>query len=237
MTTEAGTVLITGGAGNLGRAVTRAFLEAGWRAFVPLHHSDGKDALAPFQREFPGRVEGALLDLTTERGVEAAVARAVEWGKRLDAVVHLMGGWAGGDKIGETTYDAWDAMMHLNLRSAFLLARSAIPHMLKQGGGAFVFTSSRAAREKRAGNGAYAVAKAGLLVLAETIAEEYRAEGIRANAVLPGTIDTPANRRSMPDADHARWTPPEEIARVVLFLAGPESGAVNGAAVPVYGRS
>ena len=228
---------ISGGAGNLGRAVTRAFLEAGWRVSVALHHTDAKNALDELKSAHPGRVSTCLLDLSKELGAASAITQTMQWAGRLDAVAHLMGTWVGGAKVADTSLGVWEAMMTLNLTSAFLLTRAAIPRMLEGGGGSIVYVSSRAAREKRAGNAAYAVSKAGLLVLAESIAEEYRGDGIRANAVLPGTMDTPANRRSMPDADHARWTPPEEVARVVLFLASPESAPVNGAAVPVYGRS
>src|SRR5687768_9010420 len=228
---------ISGGAGNLGRAVTRAFLEAGWRVSVALHHTDAKNALDELKSAHPGRISTCLLDLSKELGAASAITQAVQWGGRLDAVAHLMGGWVGGAKLEETSLGVWEAMLTLNLTSAFLLTRAAIPRMLEGGGGSIVYVSSRAAREQRAGNAAYAVSKAGLLVLAESIAEEYGGDGIRANAVLPGTMDTPANRRSMPDADHSRWTPPEEVARVVLFLASPESAPVNGAAVPVYGRS
>jgi NAD(P)-dependent dehydrogenase (short-subunit alcohol dehydrogenase family) len=228
---------ISGGAGNLGRAVTRAFLDAGWRVTVALHHTDAKNALDELKSAHQGRISTCMLDLTTERGASSAITQTVQWGGRIDAVAHLMGAWHGGAKVGDTTVGVWDAMIATNLTSGFLLANAAIPRMLEGGGGSIVFVSSRAAREQRKGNGAYAVSKAGLIVLAETIAEEYREQGVRANAVLPGTIDTPANRRAMPDADHGRWTPPEEIARVVLFLASSESAAVNGAAVPVYGRS
>jgi len=229
---------ISGGAGNLGRAVTSAFLDAGWRISVALHHTGAKNALDGLVAAHPGRVSTCMLDLGTERGADSAIRQTVQWGGRLDAVVHLMGAWHGGAKVADTTQGVWDAMLAVNLTSGFLLARAAIPRMLEQGGGgALVFVSSRAALEQRSGNSAYAVSKAGLLVLAETVAEEYRDAGIRANAVLPGTIDTPANRRAMPNADASRWTSPDEIARVVLFLASPESAAVNGAAVPVYGRS
>jgi NAD(P)-dependent dehydrogenase (short-subunit alcohol dehydrogenase family) len=240
MTTSAAAgpvAFISGGAGNLGRAVTRAFLEAGWRAAVALHHTDVKGALDPLQAEFPGRVQGFLLDLTTWRGAEAAIRQTVEWGGGLGAVAHLMGAWAGGAKVAETEVELWERMMDVNLKSGYLLSRASIPRMIEGGGGSIVFVSSRAARTGRSGMGAYAVSKAGLLVLAETIAEEYRGQGIRANAVLPGTIDTPANRAGMPNADHSAWTQPEEIARAILFLASPASSAVNGAAVPVYGRS
>ncbi|HYJ79032.1 MAG TPA: SDR family oxidoreductase [Longimicrobiaceae bacterium] len=237
-TTDAGPVaFISGGAGNLGRAVSRAFLAAGWRVAVALHKTDARDALDGVKAEFPGRVHGFLLDLTNPRGADSAVRQTLEWGGRLDAVAHLMGAWAGGAEIGETEPEDWDRMMDVNLKSAFLLARAAIPRLLAGGGGSLVFVSSRSALRGRAGMGPYAVSKAGLLVLAETIAEEYRDRGVRANAVLPGTIDTPANRRAMPGADYSTWTAPEEIARVILFLASPDSSAVNGAAVPVYGRS
>ncbi|HET7321384.1 MAG TPA: SDR family oxidoreductase, partial [Longimicrobiaceae bacterium] len=113
----------------------------------------------------------------------------------------------------------------------------AIPRMVEQeGGGTLLFVSSRSAREGRAGHVGYAVSKAGLLTLAEGIAEEYGAEGIRANAILPGTMDTEGNRQAMPDADRSGWVSPEEVARVLLFLASPAAAAVNGAAIPVYGR-
>jgi NAD(P)-dependent dehydrogenase (short-subunit alcohol dehydrogenase family) len=145
-----------------------------------------------------------------------------------------MGGYAGGHSIPDTPVEVWDRMMSMNLRSSFLLARAAIPRMGE--GGALVFVASRAALSGRKGHAAYAVSKAALLTLTEAIAEENRG-GVRANAVLPGTIDTPANRAAMPGADFSRWTPPEEIARVVLFLASAESAPVSGAAVPVYGQS
>lgn len=228
---------ISGGAGNLGRAVCAAFLDAGWRILVAMHHTDAKDGLDALKSAHAGRVQTCMLDLTNERGAESAIIQTVQWGGRLDAVVHLMGAWHGGAKLAETPLGVWDAMMQVNLTSAFLLSRAAIPRMVERGGGSIVFVSSRAAREQRAKNSAYAVSKAGLLVLAETIAEEYRGDGIRANAVLPGTIDTPANRRAMPNADASKWTPPEEIARVILFLASPDSAPVNGASVPVAGRS
>lgn len=230
-------VLITGGAGNLGGAVTRAFLSAGARVAVPFYKTDKPDALDAQRSEHAARLHSFALDLTTERGAEAAIREVVEWGGRVDAVVHLIGGFAGGMPLTETPVEVWDRMMELNLKSAYLIARFAIPEMRRAGGGSLVFVSSRAARTGRKGAAAYAVSKAALLTLVEAIAEENRDAGIRANAVLPGTVDTPANRDAMPDADHERWTAPDEIARVVLFLASPDSGVVSGAAVPVYGRS
>lgn len=230
-------VLVTGGAGNVGRSVTYAFLRAGARVAVPFYKTDQPDALDALRSEFGDRIHAFALDLTTERGAEAAIRDVTEWGGRLDTVVHMVGGYAGGVKLAVTPVDLWDRMMDLNLKSAWLIARSALPPMIEQGGGSFVFVSSRAARTGRVGHAAYAVAKAGLITLAEAIGEEYRDEGIRSNVVLPGTVDTAANRRAMPEADHESWTAPEEIARTILFLASSDAAAVTCAAIPVYGRS
>jgi NAD(P)-dependent dehydrogenase (short-subunit alcohol dehydrogenase family) len=178
------------------------------------------------------------LDLTTARGAEQALGRTVEWGGAVHAVAHTVGGYAGGARIHETDPELWERMIALNLRSAWLVARSAASAMLAGGrGGSMVFVSARAALHGRRGHAPYAVSKAGVLTLVEALAEEYRDEGIRANAVLPGTLDTPANRRAMPDADASLWTPLAEVARVVRFLASDESAPVSGASVPVYGRS
>jgi NAD(P)-dependent dehydrogenase (short-subunit alcohol dehydrogenase family) len=230
-------VLVTGGAGNLGRAVTRTFLQNGARVAVPLYKTDTKESMDPLAQEFGKNLHTFLLDLTTERGADDAVKQVVEWGGRLDAVAHLVGGWFGGHPLAETPVEGWDRMMDLNVKSAYLVARAAIPRMTSGGGGSLVFVSSRASREGRAGNAAYAVSKAALNTLVETLADEYRGQGIRANAVLPGTIDTETNRRSMPKADYSSWTPPEEIARVIHFLTTPAAATISGALVPVYGVS
>jgi NAD(P)-dependent dehydrogenase (short-subunit alcohol dehydrogenase family) len=229
--------LVTGGAGNLGRSVSRALLAAGSRVAVPLHKTDQPAALDPLRREYGDRLHTFALDLTTPRGAQQAIEQVVEWAGRLDVVAHLVGGYSGGAKLADTPVEVWDRMLDLNLKSAWLVARYAIPRLVQAGGGSLVFVSSRAALQDRAGQGAYAVSKAALLALVATIAEEYRDQGIRANAVLPGVMDTEANRRATPDADHSLWTAPDEVARVIAFLASAGSGPVNGAAVPVFGRS
>lgn len=227
-------VLVTGGSGGLGSAVTEAFMEDGWRVAVPTHSSGGSDALTALAERHPDRLTWFGADLATEVGAGEAVARTTNWGGRMDAVVHTVGGYAGGAPLHETAVDDWDRMLSINLRSAFLIARAAIPRLAD--GGSLVFVSSRAALTGRKGHVPYAVSKAALLTLVEAISEEYRGR-VRANAVLPGTIDTPANRASMPGAKHETWTPPAEIARVILFLASGGSATVSGAAVPVYGTS
>ncbi|MBA2670015.1 MAG: SDR family oxidoreductase [Gemmatimonadetes bacterium] len=230
-------VLVTGGAGNLGQAVTRRFLNEGGQVAVPIYKGDAASALDDLSAEYGARLYTFGLDLTTERGSEQAVQRVVEWAGRIDAVAHLIGGYLGEPRLAETDIESWDRMMDLNLKSAWLIARAALPVMTSGGGGSFVFVSSRSALRERAGHVSYAVAKSALITLTEAIAEEYAGEGIRANAVIPGIVDTPRNRRGQPDADHSRWTSPDEIARVIVFLASKPASAINAASIPVYGRS
>jgi NAD(P)-dependent dehydrogenase (short-subunit alcohol dehydrogenase family) len=224
--------LITGGAGGLGRACVDAFLDDGWRVAVPTHLS--AEGLREAAERHDDRLTWFEADLTSEAGAARSVEHTLEWAGRLDAVIHTVGGYAGGAALHEAPGEVWDRMMDVNLRSAYLVARAALPRMSEKG--ALVFVSSRAALKGRKGHAAYAVSKAALLTLVEAIAEEQKG-GVRANAVLPGTIDTPANRAAMPDAKHENWTAPDEIARVILFLASPASAPVSGAAVPVYGAS
>lgn len=224
--------LITGGAGGLGRACVDVFLDDGWHVAVPTHRS--AEGLREPAARHGDRLTWFDADLTAEEGAARAVARTLEWAGRLDAVVHTVGGYAGSGPLHQAPVDEWDRMMDVNLRSAFLVARAALPRLRE--GGSLVFVSSRAALRERKGHAAYAVSKAALLTLVEAIAEEQKGRA-RANAVLPGTIDTPANRAAMPHANDGGWTPPAEIARVILFLASPASAPVSGAAVPVYGDS
>jgi NAD(P)-dependent dehydrogenase (short-subunit alcohol dehydrogenase family) len=228
-------VLVTGGAGNLGQWVTRAFLAAGARVAVPLYKTDSSSALDDLPPDQAARFYRFALDLTTERGAQQAVSTVVEWGGRLDSVAHLIGGYTGGVRVAETPLDVWMRMVDLNMTSAYLIARFAIPAILQGGGGSFVFVSSRAVSQHRSGRAAYAATKAGLITLSQAIAEEYRNEGIRSNVIIPDTIDTDDNRRAMPDADHSAWTSPDAIADTIVFLASDASSVINGAAVPVYG--
>lgn len=227
-------VLVTGGAGNLGQAVSRAFLEAGARVAIPVYKNDHTSALDQLKSDFGDRVHSYALDLTTERGAEQAVRQVKEWGGSLSAVAHLVGGYTGGTRVADTPIEVWNRMIDLNMTSAYFIARFAIPELIAGGGGSFVFVSSRAAFEKRNERAAYAATKAGLISLARAIAEEYGQDGIRSNVVVPDTIDTDANRAAMPTADRGTWIKPESIARVILFLASDEARAINGASVPVF---
>jgi NAD(P)-dependent dehydrogenase (short-subunit alcohol dehydrogenase family) len=222
-------ILITGANGGLGRAVTKAFIEAG--AIVTGVYRRGAPPEAGL------RFTALEADLTAPaeaaRAVESAVARV----GRLDALIHLAGGFAGGQPVNETSDATWKLMLDLNLNAAFYTMRAALPPMLAAGRGRIVAVGSRTAIEPAATLSAYGVSKAGLVALVRTLALELKGTRVTANAVLPSVIDTPANRAAMPDADPTRWVAPESIAKLILWLASDAAAAVNGAAVPIYGAA
>jgi NAD(P)-dependent dehydrogenase (short-subunit alcohol dehydrogenase family) len=226
--------LITGGTGGLGAAVTQAFLDAGWRVVVPVFDTAEQERLPRHERLV---LEPADLFDEGSAGAVTALAAADE-AAPLRAVVNLVGGYGADGRVHETRVEHFEDQLRLNLRPTYLVCHAAIPHMLGGGGGgAIVCVSSRAAVKPFAGAAGYIVAKAAVLAFVDVLHAEYGADGIRANAILPSVIDTPANRRSMPDADHSRWVAPAQIAAVVHFLCEDGSGSVGGAHVPVYGRA
>jgi NAD(P)-dependent dehydrogenase (short-subunit alcohol dehydrogenase family) len=154
---------------------------------------------------------------------------------RIDALINVAGGFRW-QKLEEGDVDTWDRMFAINLKTAVVASRAVLPPLLAQGSGSIVHVGAGAAARAAAGMGAYAASKSGVLRLTESLAEELKDRGVRVNAVLPGTIDTPQNRADMPDADFSRWVAPEALADVVLFLISPAARAVNGAAVRVFGR-
>jgi len=229
-------VLITGGTGALGQAVTLAFLEAGARVFATGRAEAEREALLASAAPYRDRLTLDPVDVTDEADVARWVAAASAGGPP-DALVCLVGGFAGGKPVAETELATWQRMLTMNVTSVFLCARAVAPLMAAQRRGKIVAVASRAGLHGTANLAAYSVSKAGVITLVQALAEELIEANVQANCVLPGTIDTPANRRAMPDADASRWVSPVEIARVILFLASDASTAVSGAAVPVYGRS
>jgi len=228
-----GTILITGGTGALGSAVVAEFLDAGWR--VAVTWVNPKELERVTERDGLVLIEADLLD---EQAVEQAVAQAAgEASAPLRAVANLVGGYAGGARVHETKPEDFERQFTLNVRTTFLVTRASLPHLIGAGGGSVVCVSTRAAVQPFSGAAGYIASKAAVLALVKAIAAEYRDDGVRCNAILPSVIDTPANRASQPDADHSRWVPPAEIARVVRFLCSDESAPVSGAEVPVYGRA
>ncbi|GAB3087833.1 SDR family NAD(P)-dependent oxidoreductase [Micromonospora schwarzwaldensis] len=225
------TVLVTGGTGGLGGAVTAAFLRAGWRVVVP-EREGGETAPEP---SGPVRVVADLL--TPEGATRAVTVATAEAAAPLRAVVNLVGGYASGGLVHETPVEEFERMLRINLRPTYLVTQAALPHLVAAGGGAVVCVSARAAVAPFPGAAGYATAKAAVQAFANAVAVEYRTRGVRCNTVLPSVIDTPANRAAQPEADHRRWVPPAEIASVIHFLAGEESAPTSGASVPVYGRA
>jgi NAD(P)-dependent dehydrogenase (short-subunit alcohol dehydrogenase family) len=225
--------LITGGTGALGAAVTQEFLDADWRVTATTRH------------EVPGELPAhehltiAQADLTDPGQARLVVERAALDKPQvpLRAVVNLVGAFAMGGRVHETPIDEFDAQLRVNLRTAYLVTAAALPHLQAAGGGAVLCVSSRAAVQPFPGAAGYITSKAALLAFVDVLHAEYVQDGIRTNAILPSVIDTPANRRAMPDADHDRWVQPAEIARVIRFLCEDESAPTSGAHVPVYGRA
>ncbi len=238
MTLSGKVALVTGGAGALGGAVVRALLDAGAAVVVPHHRPGELDALRQRLGLAPGApLAGEPLDLTDEAAVAAAYARFAADHGGLDILVNIAGGFAGGAPVHESGWAVWQQQLDLNLKTAVLSCAAATPHMIARGGGAIVNVGTRTATQPGAQLAAYAAAKRAVLQLTEALAAELREHNITANSVLPSTIDTPANRSGSPGADFSRWVTPHEIARVILFLVGPDARIISGAHVPVYGRA
>lgn len=231
------TVLVAGGTGGLGRAVSLAFAAAGATVIVTYRKQEELDALRSASGANAARVSGHTVDVTDEAAVRELVARIVAQHGHLDALVNAVGGYAGGVKLWEAETKVFDQMLALNLRSGYALARAAVPAMLKQGRGAIVNVAAKAAFDHPAGAAAYAASKAAAVAMLDSLAAEVKGTGLRINSILPSIIDTEPNRRAMPGADFTKWPKPEEIARVILFLCSDEGHVVHGAAVPVYGDS
>ncbi|HSE95656.1 MAG TPA: SDR family NAD(P)-dependent oxidoreductase [Methylomirabilota bacterium] len=225
--------LVTGGTGTLGRAVALAFLEAGARVTVSYRGPAGRDVLvAAVPAAARARLQAVAADVTDGDGVGRLLAETTAHHGRLDALVNVAGGFAPGG-LGDTDEGTWDAMLALNLRSAFLCCRAALPALRAAGGGRVVNVASRAVVPPAGGFLAYTVAKSGVIALTQALAHELRPHRIAVNAVLPSTMDTAANRRAMPDADRAAWVQPGTVAGVIRWLASPEAAGVTGTLVTV----
>ncbi|MCC7217202.1 MAG: SDR family NAD(P)-dependent oxidoreductase [Burkholderiales bacterium] len=232
MTPEA--VLITGASGNLGRAVAAAFAARG--ANLALLDRNRAHLDAAFGGESDRRMLIAA-DLLDAGEVEAAVASVAARFGRIDALANIAGGFRMGTPVHATSDADWNFLFDLNARTVLHAARAVVPRMLAAGRGRIVNVGAFAAQKGAADMGAYVAAKSAVIRLTETMAAELRDKGINVNCVLPTIIDTPENRKAMPDADPARWVAPTDLANVIAFLASDAARAVHGAAVPVTGLS
>jgi NAD(P)-dependent dehydrogenase (short-subunit alcohol dehydrogenase family) len=228
-------VLVAGGTGGLGKAVSLAFLAEGAMTVVTYRSQAEYVALREAAGSAAKQLEGYTADVTDEAAVKALVDDILNRHGQLDVLINTVGGYAGGIKLWELDMKTFDQMLALNLRSGYVLARAALLPMLKQRSGAIVNIAAKAAFDHGAGASAYAASKAAAVAMMDSLAEDLKGTGVRVNSVLPSIIDTEVNRKAMPDANFAAWPKPEDIARVVLFLASDQAKVVHGAAVPVYG--
>ena len=223
------TVMLTGAAGNLGRAVASAFAEAGDNLVL----LDLKpDALRTNERQL--YVATNLLDA---QSVQSAVDQAVQRFKRIDVLCNIAGGFRMGSPVHETSDKDWNFLLDINARTLLNMSRAVVPVMLKAGGGKIVNIGAFAAQKGAAQMGAYVASKSAVIRLTEAMAAELREKNINVNCVLPTIIDTPENRAAMPKADPRRWVAPQDLAKVIVFLASEAARAIHGAALPVTGLS
>ena len=225
--------IVTGGTGALGQAITANLLESGATVAIPYAVAEERAALeaqlAPDRR---ARLLAIPADVTDEAALGKFVAAVRDRHGRVDALVNAVGGFADGDLV-STTLPEWERMMKLNLTSAVIACRAVLPGMIAAGSGRIVSIASRAVIPPQGGFIAYTVSKAAVITLTQALAQEVKQHGITVNAVLPSTMDTPANRRAMPDADRSGWVSTADVAQAVAFLLSERATAVTGAAVPV----
>lgn len=234
-TNDTNVAVVTGGTGGLGRALLPRLIDRGHRVavsyLIPEEAKDLEKSLGlPESRLMLRRV-----DATNAEAMGEFMDEVAEVMGGMNVLASLVGGWAGGRDVEETDDTRFDRMVDLNLRSAFVTLRAAIPHLRKASWGRIILVGSTAAFDAPAGQAAYNVAKAGVVALAKSAAQELADTGVTANAVLPSVIDTPATREAMPFAEFIDWPTPDQIASVIDFLASEESRVINGAAIPVAG--
>jgi len=222
-------VLVTGANGGLGSFVTQAFLDLGATVVGTSRKIQQSDfSSAGFT--------AVAAEISTLAGAQALMAQVLARFARLDVLAHTVGGFAGGQSIADTDDATFQRMFDLNLSSTFHILRAAIPALRQAGDGRIIAIGSRAALEPGAGVGAYSASKAAMVSLIRTVAQENKDAGLRANVILPGTMDTSANRRSDPEADFSKWVQPASIASLITWLAGDAGKDINGAVIPVYGN-
>jgi NAD(P)-dependent dehydrogenase (short-subunit alcohol dehydrogenase family) len=230
-------VIVAGGTGGLGHSVSRAFLEEGATVVATYRKEEEFLALKQTAGGHGEKLEGAAIDVTDEHAASEFVGGILSRHGRVDVLVNTVGGYVGGVKLWDLETKTFDAMLGLNLRSGYALARAVLPAMLREKQGAIVNVAARAAVDHGAGASAYAASKAAAVAMMDSLSGDLKGTGVRVNSVLPSIFDTAANRKAMPDADFSVWPKPEEIAQVILFLCSEHASVVHGAAVPVYGNS
>jgi len=228
-------MLVTGPAGNLGKAVVKKFVSEGAHMILVDRHSDRLYSSFPEMANTSEHLLIPSIDLVDRSQVDSIIERCIGLNNRIDGLINTAGGFQMGEKTHETTNENWDFMLDINLKTIINLSSAVIPQMLNQKYGKIVTIGARLAYNGKPRMGPYSVAKAGVLRLTETMSAEYRSQGINVNCVIPGTIDTPQNREMMSGADTTKWVTPESLAEVIYFLCSENAKDIHGAAIPVYG--
>ena len=221
-------VLVTGASGGLGTHVTRAFLDIEATVIGTSPRIRQSDFDHP-------KFTALAATISNLESAQALIDQVIARFGKLDVLAHTLGGFAGGKSVADTDDATFQLMFDLNLNSLFHILRAAIPTLRKSGGARIVAIGSRAALEPGAGVGAYSASKAAMVSLIKTVALENRDVGLTANVILPGTMDTPANRKVMPNADFSRWVQPSTVASLITWLASDAARDINGTAISVYG--
>ncbi|MEX2419999.1 MAG: SDR family NAD(P)-dependent oxidoreductase [Acidimicrobiia bacterium] len=229
--------VLTGGTGGLGRQVAHRLAASGHRLAITYLVPEEANAVEDFLRMPEDRLLLKRVDCTDSESVNSFIKEVASTFGRINVLACLVGGWAGGRDVEETDDVRFDRMIDLNLRTSFNAVRATLPYLRDADWGRILMIGSRSAVDPPAGQAMYNVAKAGVIALVRTIAEEVSDSEVTANVVLPSLIDTPAFREVVPFASYVDWPTPEEIAAVIEFLVSPTSGVINGAMVPVYGKT
>lgn len=224
-------VLVAGGTGALGRAVVEGFLREGAQVVIPYRTPARFETLRSTLGGLSERLGGWAVDLSDEAAVREQVERLIERSGHLDILVNTVGGYAGGKNGWETEGAALEQLLSLNVRALHTLLRAVVPVLLKQQQGCIVNVAAKAGITHPPHAAAYAASKAAALAMMGSVAAELAETAVRANSILPSTIDTEANRSAMPKADFSKWVPPEQIAEVIRFLCSPAGEAVRGAQI------
>ncbi len=219
-------VIITGASGGLGQTVTKAFVDSGASVV----------AVSSNWRSMPPGVLAVSADLSTDAGCASVVQAALDGFGQIDALVHLVGGFAAGTAVEDTAADGWTKMMDLNFWPAVRMLRVVLPGMKARGSGRVAMIGSKGAADAAAGMAAYNASKSALMALVRTAAAECKGSGVTVNAVLPSVIDTPAGRGAASEGEIAKWVAPESIASLLVWLCSDAGRDVTGALIPVYGR-
>jgi NAD(P)-dependent dehydrogenase (short-subunit alcohol dehydrogenase family) len=229
MRLEGHVAVVTGGTGELGRAVVSAFLTEGARVVATTRHAvDGASH---------ERLSIEAVDLVDEQAMLQLADVVRERYGRCDILACCAGGFASGTAVAETPLASWQRMLDLNATSGFLASRAFLPLMIEARRGSIVMVGAKAALHPFAGGVPYSVSKATVIALTKALAIELRDQGVTVNCVLPSVIDTPANRTASPDADVSRWVTPEELAETITWLASSAARETSGAVIPVFGRA